>query len=203
MKSVSQPLTTLTGHNQLTVKIILCGAAHTILAALTTFLRYINITLTLPQLKADISAYNRDINSFADVDDLYKEGLLKFSLRDEGKKNLPLPKMVTKMQESSQGLLKYQTPKVVSRDKYAWLRDDEFARQTLAGVNIERVTVFPPVSKLDPEIYGPQESALKEEHIASQLNGMTVQHALKENKLFVLDYHDLYLPFLDKINALA
>jgi lipoxygenase len=25
---------------------------------------------------------------------------------------------------------------------------------------------------------------------------------LEENKLFVLDYHDVYLPFLDRINAL-
>jgi len=58
------------------------------------------------------------------------------------------------------------------------LRDDEFARQAIAGVNpvnIEKLQVFPPVSKLDPEIYGPQESALKEEHILNQLNGMTVQ----------------------------
>ena len=65
-----------------------------------------------------------------------------------------------------------------AEDKFAWLRDDEFARQALAGinpVNIERLTAFPPVSKLDPEIYGPQESALKEEHIVDQLNGMTVQ----------------------------
>ena len=65
-----------------------------------------------------------------------------------------------------------------AEDKFAWLRDDEFARQAIAGVNpvsIERLTVFPPVSKLDPEIYGPQESALKEEHIVNQLNGMTVQ----------------------------
>jgi lipoxygenase len=66
-------------------------------------------------------------------------------------------------------------------DKFAWLRDDEFARQAVAGVNpvtIERLTVFPPVSKLDPEIYGPLESALKEEHIVHQLNGMTVQEVL-------------------------
>lgn len=66
----------------------------------------------------------------------------------------------------------------IAEDKFAWLRDDEFARQAIAGVNpvtIERLQVFPPVSKLDPEIYGPQESALKEEHIRGHLNGMTVQ----------------------------
>jgi lipoxygenase len=26
--------------------------------------------------------------------------------------------------------------------------------------------------------------------------------ALEENKLFMIDYHDIYLPFLDRINAL-
>ncbi|KAH9713629.1 Lipoxygenase 3 [Citrus sinensis] len=62
-----------------------------------------------------------------------------------------------------------------SGDKFSWLRDDEFARQALAGVNpvtIEGLQAFPPVSNLDPEIYGPQESALKEEHIIGQLDGM-------------------------------
>lgn len=69
-------------------------------------------------------------------------------------------------------------------------------------MSIERLKVFPPVSKLDPEIYGPQESALKEEHILGYINGMTVQQALEENKLFIVDHHDAYLPFLDRINAL-
>lgn len=61
------------------------------------------------------------------------------------------------------------------------MRDDEFARQAIAGVNpvaIERLTSFPPVSKLDPELHGPQESALKEEHIIGHLNGMTVQEVI-------------------------
>lgn len=51
-------------------------------------------------------------------------------------------------------------------------------------MNIERLHNFPPVSKLDPQIYGPQESALKEEHIVGHLNGMTVQEVkLILNKL--------------------
>ncbi|XP_061342874.1 linoleate 13S-lipoxygenase 3-1, chloroplastic-like [Gastrolobium bilobum] len=160
----------------------------------------------IPSLKASLSANNQDFNEFSDVDGLYSEGLLiKFGLQDDVLKRLPLPNVVSKIQESSQGLLKYDTPKIISKDKFAWLRDDEFGRQALAGinpVNIERLKVFPPVSKLDPEIYGPQESALKEEHILSQLNGMTVQQAIEENKLFIIDYHDVYLPFLEGINAL-
>ncbi|KAL5822354.1 hypothetical protein ACOSQ4_020254 [Xanthoceras sorbifolium] len=160
----------------------------------------------IPSLKASISADNHDFNGFSDIDSLYSEGLLlKLGFQDEIWKKLPLPKVVSRVLESSQGLLKYDIPKILTKDKFAWLRDDEFARQALAGVNpvtIERLHVFPPVSKLDPEIYGPQESAFKEEHIIGQLNGMTVQQALEENKLYIVDYHDIYLPFLDKINSL-
>ncbi|XP_027353121.1 linoleate 13S-lipoxygenase 3-1, chloroplastic-like [Abrus precatorius] len=150
----------------------------------------------IPGLKATLSASNHDFNRFSDIDDLYSD------LQDE---IFSLPQVVTKMQECSRGLLKYDIPKIISKDKFAWLRDDEFARQAVAGinpVNIEGLKVFPPVSKLDPEIYGPQESALKEEHILGQLNGMTVQQAIVENKLFMINYHDAYLPFLDGINAL-
>ncbi|KAL6568305.1 hypothetical protein OROHE_003989 [Orobanche hederae] len=158
----------------------------------------------IPSLMASISANNKDFKGFSDIDSLYSKGLLlKLGLQDEILKKIPMPKTVNQIQEG--GLLKYNIPKIVSKDKYAWLRDDEFARQAIAGinpVNIERLHHFPPVSKLDPEIYGPKESALKEEHIAGQLNGMTVQEALDGKKLYIIDYHDIYLPFLDRMNAL-
>ncbi|KAK4566683.1 hypothetical protein RGQ29_002804 [Quercus rubra] len=134
---------------------------------------------------------------FLDIDNLYSEGvLLELGLKDELVKKLPLPKVVSNIQESNRGITKYDTPRILSKDKFAWLRDDEFARQAIAGI----------IHKLDPEIYGPQESALKEEHILGYLNGMTVQQVLniriEENKLFILDHHDAYLPFLQRINAL-
>ncbi|XP_010540189.1 PREDICTED: lipoxygenase 3, chloroplastic-like [Tarenaya hassleriana] len=158
----------------------------------------------IPSLKASILA--EDFANFSEIDSLYKEGLLlKLGFQDEILKKLPFPKVVNKLQESSQGLLRYDTPKIVSKDKFAWLRDDEFARQAIAGinpVNIERVKTFPPVSDLDPEIYGPQQSALTEDHIIGHIDGMSVQQAVEDNRLYMLDYHDIYLPFLDRINAL-
>ncbi|GJZ53767.1 linoleate 13S-lipoxygenase 3-1, chloroplastic-like protein [Tanacetum coccineum] len=161
----------------------------------------------LPSMVASISK-KHDFKGFSQIESLYSEGvLLKLGLQDDLIKKLRLPNLVTRLHESSQGggLLKYDTPKILSKDRFSWLRDDEFARQALAGVNpvsIEKLKVFPPVSQLDPEIYGPQESALKEEHILGYLNGMSVQQAIEENKLFIIDYHDIYLPFLDRINAL-
>ncbi|XP_008791914.2 putative lipoxygenase 5 [Phoenix dactylifera] len=156
----------------------------------------------VPSLVASISPESHDFKAFHDIDNLFKEGLrLKKTLQDQLFHKIPF---VSKIEESSEALLRFDTPAIISKDKFAWLRDDEFARQALAGinpVNVERLQVFPPVSKLDPAMYGPPESAIKEEHIIGHLNGMSVQQALEENKLFILDFHDVYLPFLDRINA--
>ncbi|KAG2259596.1 hypothetical protein Bca52824_078890 [Brassica carinata] len=132
----------------------------------------------VPSLKARILA--EDFADFGEIDGLYKEGLLlKLGFQDEIFDKFPLPKaIVNTLQESSKGLLKYDTPKILSKDKNAWLRDDEFARQAIAGinpVNIERVRTFPPVSNLDPEIYGAQHSALTSDHIIGHLDGLSVQ----------------------------
>ncbi|URD93650.1 hypothetical protein MUK42_01134 [Musa troglodytarum] len=85
-------------------------------------------------------------------------------------------------------------------------RDEEFGRQTLAGLNpvsIQLVTEFPLVSKLDPNIYGPPESLITEELIEREIKGiMTVKEALEQKKLFILDYHDLFLPYVHKIREL-
>ncbi|WOL02641.1 putative lipoxygenase 6 [Canna indica] len=157
----------------------------------------------IPSLIASISADNQDFKGFHHIDNLYKEGLiLKLGLQEHLVKKLPF---VQKIQESSEGLLRYDTPRIISKDKFAWLRDDEFARQTVAGINpvcIERLQAFPPVSKLDPAVYGQPESAITEAHIIGQLEGLTVQQALEEGKLFILDFHDIYLPFIDRINAM-
>ncbi|KAF2297697.1 hypothetical protein GH714_002322 [Hevea brasiliensis] len=109
------------------------------------------------------------------------------------------------MSESITESHRFDAPKGISGE-LSCLRDDEFGRLTLRGMNpfsIERPKAFPPVSKLNTSIYGPPESAVEEEHIIAHLNGMSVQQALEELKLFILDYNDIYLPFLSRINSVG
>ncbi|KAF7056687.1 hypothetical protein CFC21_064068 [Triticum aestivum] len=99
--------------------------------------------------------------------------------------------------EEIRRFLKFETPEIHDKDKFAWFRDEEFARQTLAGMNplsIQLVTELRIVSKLD----GP--SLITKELIEEQINGvMTAEEAMSKKKLFMLDYHDMFLPFVHKL----
>ncbi|KAJ9563135.1 hypothetical protein OSB04_008295 [Centaurea solstitialis] len=154
----------------------------------------------IPPLVATSSNKNGISRDLADVAGLYKSApqVDQTSLNRFGLLNF------LDITGSINSMFKFETPKNLLWDTTSFVRDDELGRQTLAGMNpisIEKLKVFPPVSKLDPSIYGPTESDLKEEHIVGHLNGLSVQQAIDENKLFVLDYHDIYLPFLERINA--
>ncbi|XP_054777130.1 lipoxygenase 3, chloroplastic-like [Prosopis cineraria] len=111
----------------------------------------------------------------------------------------------TKIQDSFDEYFKFSSPNLIrGKNSVSCMLDEELGRQTLAGINplsIKRLQTFPPKTDLDPSLYGPQDSALKDEHILPFLHGMSVQEALDENKLFILDYHDAYIPFLKGINA--
>ncbi|PHT41322.1 hypothetical protein CQW23_20176 [Capsicum baccatum] len=74
----------------------------------------------------------------------------------------------------------------------------------LAGVNpviISRLQEFPPKSKLDPNIYGNQNSTITRDQIEDELDGLTIDESIKTNKLFVLNHHDIIMPFLRRINT--
>ncbi|GKG43362.1 linoleate 13S-lipoxygenase 2-1, chloroplastic-like protein, partial [Tanacetum coccineum] len=61
------------------------------------------------------------------------------------------------------------------------------------------------MSKLNPEIYGPAKSAITKEIVEKVLKlkeDMTFDKALDEKKLFMLDYHDLLLPHVNKTREL-
>ncbi|KAB2041836.1 hypothetical protein ES319_D02G174900v1 [Gossypium barbadense] len=130
----------------------------------------------VPLMAATLSSSDIPFTCFSEIDKLYNDG---FILKDDEQRKL--------------------------EDRFSWLRDNEFARQALAGVNpvnIEILKEFPILSKLDPAIYGPPESVITKELIEQELHGMSVDKALEEKRLFMVDFHDMLLPFIKRINNL-
>ncbi|KAL5219819.1 hypothetical protein ABZP36_024532 [Zizania latifolia] len=150
---------------------------------------------------------NQPFPSFFVIDKLFEDGVVLPRSQDLGLLNSIVPRLLELLRDGpGDKLLLFDAPANVKKDKFAWLRDEEFARETLAGVNpyaIELVREFPLKSKLDPAVYGPAESAITAEVLEKQMgNVMTVAEAVRQKRLFMLDYHDLFLPYVHKIRAL-
>ncbi|XP_004504466.1 lipoxygenase 6, chloroplastic [Cicer arietinum] len=160
----------------------------------------------IPSLAATLSKSDIPFKCFSEIDKLYIDGV---TLKDEEQRgiveNLLVGKVMKQVLSAGQRLLKYEIPAVIKGDKFSWLRDNEFARQALAGVNpvnIELLKEFPIYSKLDPAVYGPPESAITKELLEQELGGMSFEKAMEEKRLFIIDYHDMLLPFIKKMNSL-
>ncbi|KAI5082937.1 hypothetical protein GOP47_0002680 [Adiantum capillus-veneris] len=171
--------------------------------------------LLLPAVKSVFKGIEQ-FKTMKDVYNLYAKGIdlpatpsLQASKEKEEEYMRPayeiLSQLTTDRSTGDTNLLKFPLPLVIHKNKDAWNTDFEFGRQTLGGMHpftIERVKDFPPMSKLDPREYGPQVSAIRPDHIEPYLEGMTAAEALRQNKLYMLDYHDAFLPFIKRINAL-
>ncbi|KAK9123060.1 hypothetical protein Sjap_012662 [Stephania japonica] len=159
----------------------------------------------VPSLKTALNS-KPEFPHFTAIDSLYDQGLSLPKLEKEGQGffKKALPRLIKAIKGDN--ILLYETPELMNRNKFAWLKDEEFSRQMLAGVNpcnIQLVTEWPLKSKLDPTIYGPAESAITKEIVERQIKGiMTVEEALENKRLFVLDYHDMLLPYVNKIRDL-
>ncbi|CAK8544656.1 unnamed protein product [Lathyrus sativus] len=158
-----------------------------------------------PELESLFDKTPNEFDTFEDVLKLYEggikvpEGVLK-GIRDK----IPAEMLKEILRTDGVGLLKYPVPQVIKEDKSAWRTDEEFAREMLAGMNpviIRCLQEFPPTSNLVPKIYGDQSSTIKKEHIESKLDGLTIDEAIAQKKLFILDHHDALMPYLRRINS--
>ncbi|CAH1452677.1 unnamed protein product [Lactuca virosa] len=158
----------------------------------------------VPTLDAIITDKDKGFPLFRTIDMLYDEGV-NVPPPDNGLKTI-LPRLVKGAVDTADAVIQFETPETIDRDTFSWFRDEEFCRQMLAGLNpysIQLVTEWPLMSKLDHQVYGPPESAITTEIVEQEIKGfMTLEQALAEKKLFMLDYNDLLLPYVNKTREL-
>ncbi|VAI21643.1 unnamed protein product [Triticum turgidum subsp. durum] len=161
----------------------------------------------IPAIRTYVDLSPGEFDSFADILKLYEGGikLPNIPALEEVRKRFPLQLVKDLIPMGGDFLLKLPKPQIIKADEKAWMTDEEFAREMLAGVNpmmIKRLTEFPPKSTLDPSKYGDHTSTITEAHIGKSLEGLTVEQALADNRLYIVDQHDNLMPFLVDINNL-
>ncbi|KAI4317797.1 hypothetical protein L6164_025638 [Bauhinia variegata] len=164
--------------------------------------------LMAPEIRSLCDKTINEFDTFEDVLDLYNGGveLPSGTTLSKIRELIPYQFIRELIRSDGERFLRFPMPAVIKEDKTAWRTDEEFAREMLAGVNpviIRRLQEFPPVSKLDPKIYGNQNSIITGKHIESNLDGRSVEEALEIQKLFILDHHDSLMPYLSRINSTA
>ncbi|CAK9186384.1 unnamed protein product [Ilex paraguariensis] len=160
-------------------------------------------------LASEISLFDTtptEFNNFKAVLKLYEGGirLPNWQTLTKLRERIPWEMLKELLRNDGEALFKFPMPDVIKEVRSAWRTDEEFGREMLAGVNpvvICGLKEFPPASKLNPEEYGNQTSTIKREHIEKNMNGLTVDEALENKKLFILDYHDALMPYLTNINS--
>nr|APC65298.1 putative linoleate 9S-lipoxygenase [Allium cepa] len=176
---------------------------------LSDFLAYALKSLSnalIPMLNALFDKTPMEFDSFQDVLNLYEGGIrLPYcEVIEEIKNHIPVEMIKELVRTDGDYLLKLPLPQVIKENTFAWRTDEEFGREMLAGINpviLKRLQEFPPKSTLDPKIYGDHSSSITEDQIQGNLEGLTVNQALKDNRLFILDHHDMLMSHLNKINA--
>ncbi|XP_009354688.2 linoleate 13S-lipoxygenase 2-1, chloroplastic [Pyrus x bretschneideri] len=160
----------------------------------------------IPSLETALLDPDLGFPYFTAIDSLFNEGITLPKPKTGEFFQTIIPRLVKTITDGGDDLLLFETPEVIDRDKFSWFRDEEFSRQTLAGLNpysIELVKEWPLKSKLDPEVYGPPESLITTEVVEKEIKGfMTVNEALERNKMFILDYHDLLMPYVNKVREI-
>ncbi|EFJ18657.1 lipoxygenase [Selaginella moellendorffii] len=161
----------------------------------------------IPMLTSFGGLLDKYFDSFQDVESLYDRGfdLSKLALGAIEGIDSPLDILNDlSTDHTNKSLLKFPIPAVLETDRLAWRSDREYARQLLAGTHpilIQCLTEFPPTSGLGDE-YGPRKSTVTEEHISRFLEGTTVQEAVANKKLFLVDLHDIFMPYIERINKI-
>ncbi|KAJ1421943.1 Lipoxygenase, plant [Sesbania bispinosa] len=138
---------------------------------------YSGLHALVPSLSTAIVDRNLGFPVFSAIDDLFNEGLSLPPLRAKGLLRSVLPRLVRVIKDAEADILRFET--------------------------LQQWTEWPLKSKLDPDIYGPPESAITTDIIEQEIKGfMTVEEAIKQKKLFILDYHDFLLPLVEQVREL-
>ncbi|KAJ9555752.1 hypothetical protein OSB04_010366 [Centaurea solstitialis] len=154
---------------------------------------YTVLHAVIPTLDAVLTGKDEGFSLFTDINLLYNEGI-NVPDADNGLLSV-LPNLIHGASNAANSIIKFETQKSLIGTRFLGLVMRNFVDKCLLE--------WPLKSKLDPEVYGPAESSITKEIVEQEIRGlMTLEEALEQKKLFLLDYHDILLPYVNKVREL-
>ncbi|CAA7396444.1 unnamed protein product [Spirodela intermedia] len=155
----------------------------------------------IPELKSLTSRGHGDFESFDQLtEDLYSDQRRRpFDRKviNRLKHFLPGDLVDEVIRAHKKNAVKFPVPQIMAVNEWAWREDEELGREMISGLNpavIRRLEVFPPTGR------GGSRSSITTSQVEKNLDGLTLQKAMKERRIFILDHHDYLMPYLARIN---
>ncbi|KAF7843536.1 putative linoleate 9S-lipoxygenase 5 [Senna tora] len=150
-----------------------------------------------------VTTGEEEFKSFENVRDVLYESGFKFFVPKEVLDAMAARSPITPP-EDGYVPLKFPIPGIIQANLDGWMTDEQFAREMFAGGNpvvIRLLQEFPIKSTLDPNVYGDHTCTITKQHLEKNLNGLTVEKAVERKRLFILDHHDSFMPYMRLINS--
>ncbi|XP_043714893.1 linoleate 9S-lipoxygenase 6-like [Telopea speciosissima] len=155
----------------------------------------------IPETKALYQNQSGSFDSLEKINDIYnkRNKVLDGWVTEQLKKLVPeeLIKETTN-HASKQHEVKFPIPQIIQENQMAWKDDEEFGREMLAGVN---AAVIKCLRKFPPQGKDGKKSTIKASHLEGKLDGLSLDAAMRQWRIFILDHHDYLLPYLARINT--
>lgn len=98
----------------------------------------------LPSIAATLAHSDIPFDCFSYIDKLYQDGLL-LQAEEMEESSMGIQVLANMMKRAfmvGDKFLMYEIPEILKRDKFSWFCENEFARQTLAGVNPVNIEIL-------------------------------------------------------------
>ncbi|OVA04601.1 Lipoxygenase [Macleaya cordata] len=155
----------------------------------------------VPEAKSLLQQNSSHFESFSEIRDVFvknRNRILEGWMIEKLKTLVPDELLKEIHRACKENSSKFPIPQIIAENELAWKDDAEFAREMLAGLNpgvIQCLQRFPPESK------NGKISKIRASHIEHRLEGLTLEMAMQQWRIFILDHHDYLMPFLNKINT--
>ncbi|XP_021773242.1 linoleate 13S-lipoxygenase 2-1, chloroplastic-like [Chenopodium quinoa] len=162
----------------------------------------------IPPLVTKFNDPNKRFPFMTAINMLFNEGVKCSEIVKHGFWRDLLARFIRRTSDAAENVFRFNLPQTFERDGFSWFKDEEFARQTVAGINPLRIKL---VTEPELEKSDLTDKQLRKSHLTDKLlddelkrrHNITLKEALDRKRLFIIDYHDVFMKYAARVSEIS